>query len=243
DLRRVFPARAHAYPFLACRFRHLRAVVEADNVDSQHLLRLERVTRDQLLRLVGRSVGQQREPLGHQFVGDTHRLVELALRLLRDTNVVAGTFAHLALAVQAAEDGHGDADLRLLPGIDLELPPNHQVVQLFATAQLDVGADLDAVAALHQRVEAFTQVDFPAGLDPFGEVVALQHSLHGDLTRQTQHVAEGEAAEPLPVVTDLGPRDVDDAADLCQVVAGVGLDLLCRQPLARVVAAAGVADA
>ena len=36
--------------------------------------------------------------------------------------------------------------------------------------------------------------------------------------------------------------DVDDLADLREVIAGVGLDLLRRQPGARLVAAAGVAD-
>ena len=38
------------------------------------------------------------------------------------------------------------------------------------------------------------------------------------------------------------PIDVDDLADLCKVVARVGLDLLLGEPGAGLVAAAGVAD-
>ena len=42
------------------------------------------------------------------------------------------------------------------------------------------------------------------------------------------HVEEAELAEPVAVAVDLGLVDVDDLADLRQVVAGVGLDLLLR---------------
>ena len=51
-----------------------------------------------------------------------------------------------------------------------------------------------------------------------------------------------ELAEPVAVVVHLGLVDVDDLADLLQVIAGVGLDLLRGQPGAGLVAAAGVAD-
>src|SRR5262249_27916069 len=53
---------------------------------------------------------------------------------------------------------------------------------------------------------------------------------------------EAEFREPLAVVTDLGAVDVDDLADLAQVIAGIGLDLLLRQPSARLVTTRWVAD-
>src|SRR5262249_40073200 len=139
---------------------------------------------------------------------------ELLLRRLADADVVTQALSHLHLAVQATQNRHGDADLRLLAGLGLQVTPDQEVVQLLATPQLDVGLDLDRVAALHQRVEALAEVDRRALLDALGEVVALQHPLDSDLPRQGQHVSEGELAKPFAVATYLGPANVDDAADL-----------------------------
>ena len=51
------------------------------------------------------------------------------------------------------------ADLRLLPGVPLEVAADHQVEQLLRAAEFHVGLDLDAVLPLHQRVQALVQVD------------------------------------------------------------------------------------
>ena len=51
------------------------------------------------------------------------------------------------------------------PASLLQVAADHQVEQLLAAAQFDVGLDLDAVLALHQRVEALVQVDRRAGLE------------------------------------------------------------------------------
>ena len=53
-------------------------------------------------------------------------------------------------------------------------------------------------------------------------------------------IGKAPAYEPLRVTSVLA--DVDDLADLLQVIAGVGLDLLRRQARAGLIAAAGVAD-
>ncbi len=88
------------------------------------------------------------------------------------------------------------------------------------------------------------QVDRHRRLRPeaFGEVVALQHALHGDLTGQAQDVEERKFAEPVAVAVDLGLADVDDLADLGQVIARIVLDLFGGQPGPRLVPTAGVAD-
>src|SRR5262249_33613576 len=105
------------------------------------------------------------------------------------------------------------------------------------------GPDLDGVLPLHERIQALVQVDGHAGRGPeaVGEVVALQHALDGDPAGQRQDVEEVPPAEPLVVVTDLGPGDVDDLADLAEVATGVGLDLLLGEPGPGLVPAAGVA--
>ena len=67
-------------------------------------------------------------------------------------------------------------------------------------------------------------------------------SAHGDFARQAEDVEEAEAAEPVAVGAHLRLVDVDDLAHLLQVIAGVALDLFLRQPGARLVTAAGIAD-
>ena len=86
------------------------------------------------------------------------------------------------------------------------------------------------------------QVDRRARFDPLCEVVALQHTLHGDLAGQAEHVEEIEAAEPFTVITDLCFVDVDDFGDLLKIIAGIGLDLFLSEARARLIAAARVAD-
>ena len=62
------------------------------------------------------------------------------------------------------------------------------------------------------------------------------------MPRQVEDVEERPRREPVAVVVDLGPVQVDDPADLAEVVLGVGLDLLLGQLGAGLVAARGIAD-
>src|SRR5262249_41614678 len=114
--------------------------------------------------------------------------------------------------------------------------------QLLAAAEFDVRVNLDAVVPLHERVQAFVQVDRRARLAPLREVVALEHALDRDLARQREDVEEREPGEPVAVAMHLGLADVDDLADLLEVVDRVGLDLLLREPGARLIAPARIAD-
>src|SRR5262249_34171226 len=182
--------------------RRLRAVVEGDNVGRQSLLRLHQVCLARVNEsgdLVDGPIRQQLEPLTHQSVGDAHGLVELRLRGFADADVVAQALTHAAHAVEATQDRQGDADLWRLTSVALQVTAHHQTEELLAPAQLDIGADLDRVTALHQWVEALVQVDGRLSLETFGEVVALQHPLHGDLARQGQHIEKTEPTEPVAV--------------------------------------------
>src|SRR5438874_2159933 len=86
-------------------------------------------------RTIKRPVGQQLEPVGHEFVGDAHDLGELRGSRLADADIVSEALTHFLHAVGAAEDRHRDADLWLLAGVLLEPPADHKVEELLAAAE------------------------------------------------------------------------------------------------------------
>src|SRR5262249_47492569 len=160
----------------------------------------------------------------------------------RHANVIAEALAHAALAVEAAQDRQRHANLRFLPGVPLQIASDHQAEKLLTAAELDIGPDLHAVVTLHERVQTPVHVDGRAGLQTLGEVIALQHALHGNLAGQVENVEKREAAKPFPVVADDRLGNVDDLANLFEVIARVGLHLLHGQVGARLIAAARIAD-
>jgi len=85
------------------------------------------------------------------------------------------------------------------------------------------------------------QVDGCAGFVPFGEVIAFQHTLHGDLAGKAQNIEKRVLAKPLAVVADFGLGGVNDLADLFEVINSVVLNLLLSQPGPSLIAAAGIA--
>src|SRR5207247_578560 len=133
-------------------------------------------------------------------------------------DVVAQALTHAADAVEPAQNRQRHADLRFLPGVALQVAADHQAEKLLAAAKLDIRVNLHAVAALHERVKTFMQINRRPRFQPLGEVVALQHALHGDLAGQAEQIEKTEAAEPVAVVTHLGPVDVDDLADLLEII-------------------------
>ena len=52
-------------------------------------------------------------------------------------------------AVKPAEDRQGQADLRLLAGIPLQIAADHQVEKLLRAAEFHVGPHVDGIVALH----------------------------------------------------------------------------------------------
>src|SRR5262249_43555976 len=148
---------------------------------------------------------------------------------LADADVIPQALAHLPGAVQSAEYGHGQADLRLLTGVGLESTANHEVEELLTAAELHVSADLNRVLSLHERVKAFVQRNRYAFLKSLGELVALEHPLDGDFPRQRHGVEESVLTEPFAVVAHLGAVKVDDLLELREVVGGVDLNLFRRE--------------
>jgi len=180
--------------------------------------------------------------LPQRLVGDAHQLAEQLVRGQADSDVVAQALAHPPHAVGPHEDRHRQGHLgRLPPGL-LEVAGHQEAEELLGPAQLDVGADLDGIPALHQRVEALVQVDRLLGGKPLGEILAGRDLRQGHVPRQVEDVEERPGREPIAVVVDLGAVEVDDPPDLAEIILGVGLDLLGRQLGPRLVAPRGVAD-
>ena len=86
------------------------------------------------------------------------------------------------------------------------------------------------------------QIDRRTGLAPLGEVISLQHALHGDFGHEGEQIEKGKPAEPVAIVPHLRARDVDHLADLLQIIAGILFDLLRRQAGSRLVPTARVPD-
>ena len=103
--------------------------------------------------------GRVREVHREQLVGDAHDLAELLAGRLVDPDVVAERLRHLLLAVEADEQRRREHDLRLLAGALLQMAAHDEVEELVGAAELDVGADLDRVHALQQRVQELHQRD------------------------------------------------------------------------------------
>src|SRR5262249_38089864 len=142
---------------------------------------------------------------------------------------------------KSTEDRQRDADLRLLPGIFLQVAANHQAKKLLAAAKLDICPDFHAVSTLHEWVEAFVHVDCLTFPDALREVVTFQHALHGNLRHQTEHIEEMKTGEPFAVVAHLRLVNVDDFAHLLQVIASVGFDLVYGETSPRLIPAARIA--
>src|SRR5207248_66074 len=50
-----------------------------------------------------------------------------------------------------------------------------------------------------------------------------------------------EAAKPIAIADDFGPGNINDLADLLQIILSIGFDLFNRETRARLIAAAGIA--
>ena len=80
-----------------------------------------------------------------------------------------------------------------------------------------------------------------AGGIPLGKVVACQHLRDSHFAAQRDDIGKAHFAEPVTVPMDLGPRQVDDLADLMEVILRVRFDFIGGQLFtARMIAPAGV---
>ena len=165
------------------------------------------------------------------------------VRVLGHADEVVEALAHLAGAVGADQDRHRQRYLGGMPLLLLQVAAEQEVEELLGAAQFDIGPDLDGVLALHQGVEVFVERNRLAALEAIGEVLAGRELGDRDLAHQVEDVQERPFAEPVAIVVDLGPLQVDDPTDLGEVVLGVGRNLIFGQDFrTSLVAARGVAD-
>jgi hypothetical protein len=125
--------------------------------------------------------------------------------------------------------------------LGLQVTGEHEAVELFGAAQFNIGTDFNAVPCLHDGVQAFMQKDGTLFAVAFGKVVACEQLSDGDATAEAENICEGHAAEPVSVAMHFGSLQIDNFADLVEVVAGIVFDFVGCEPFAAsFVAAAGV---
>ena len=98
-----------------------------------------------------------------------------------------------------SSSGRITATCGALAGVLLQLAAEQDVEGLIGAAELDVGADLDRVVRLHERIEELVDADRRAVAIALGEVVALEHARHGALRAETDHVLEAQRASHSPL--------------------------------------------
>jgi hypothetical protein len=160
--------------------------------------------------------------------------------------VVGQRLRHLALAVRAHQERHGEDHLRSLAVGGLDRAAHQQVELLVGSPQLDVRPDGDGVVTLQDGVQQLEQRHRLARAPAPGEVLALEDLRDGDVPHQGEERLGGHV-EPLGVVADLEPLvRAQNLRGLIDVGAGVGVDLLareqgpCRGATARIPDARGV---
>ena len=133
-------------------------------------------------------------------------------------------------------------NLRLLSLSLLQVSRHQQAEELLRSPQLDVGPDLDRIPTLHQRIEAFVKINGFGGGDSVGEVFARGDLAQGHLAGELEHLQEAPSREPVAVVVNLGLIQVNQPADLVEIIPGIGRDLVFSQLGAGLVAARWIAD-
>ncbi|OPZ90551.1 MAG: hypothetical protein BWY73_01295 [candidate division TA06 bacterium ADurb.Bin417] len=218
-------------------------MVKGDHVPGQAFLGFLRVAGQERADLGLAPVGQAAEVAFHDRVGYRHQLAEHLVGRGVDRDVVAVTLAHLAHPVGPLQDGHGDDHLLLLAVDLLDRPAGQQVEFLLGGADLDVALQGDRVVALEQRVEELLERDRVAARVTAAEIFPLQHLGHREGGRRLDDVRKGQLAEPVGVVDELDPVQVQDAADLLPVGAEVPLDRFGVQQRSGFAPAGRIADA
>ena len=180
--------------------------------------------------------------LADHLVGDGHGLAEHILGSIGQADVVAVGLGHLAHAVGALEQRHGERDLRLHAHLLHELTAGKQVEELVGAAHLHVGLDLNGVEGLHHGVQELVQGDRRLGLVALGKVIALEDAGDGELGAHLQQSGQIHRQDPVAIVHDGGLLGIQDLHGLADIGLGVGLDLLLRKLRAGGVLARRIAD-
>ena len=103
--------------------------------------------------------------------------------------------------------------------------------------------DGNRIVRLEQRVEKLHHRDCLTAPVARGEVVAVEHAVHGVLGAEAHHVFQGKILEPGSLPGNLDLVYVHDLAHLVEVGLGIGLHFLGAEHLARGGASRRIADA
>ena len=104
-------------------------------------------------------------------------------------DVVVEGLRHLALAVGAGQQRHGEDHLLGLTVGSLDVATQQQVELLIGPAELDIRLDRDGVVSLHDRIEQLEHRDRLARGEALGEVVALEQLRDGGRAQQREQLA------------------------------------------------------
>jgi hypothetical protein len=157
-VNRQVPVHMNAPEVFTSLPRRLLAVKQLDQLACQALLRVSRAASDEFHVLGRVEPGQILEPGGHHEIGDAHGLAEDLLGRIGQPDGIPVGLGHLP-AVEAVEQRRHHDHLGLLTLLLLEIAPDQQIEQLVSATELDVGAHLDGVPALHHRVDQLVQSD------------------------------------------------------------------------------------
>ena len=187
--------------------------------------------------------GQQFVITPHEIVGDGHDLAEDLGRGFVDADIVAVGLGHLAHAVQAFQQGHGQDALAFHAVVGLEVAAHQQVELLVGTAHFHIGLEGHGVIALAEGIDEFVDGDGALLAEALFKVVALHHAGHGVAGGQADEVRGVHLAQPVGIEFHDGLFGIEDLEDLLLVGLGIGDDLFLGQGRTGLGAAGGVADA
>ena len=107
-----------------------------------------------------------------------------------------------------------------------KLAAHQEIEHLVGAAKLHVGFDSYRVVGLEQGVKQFGDGDGSVLAKALGKVVPFEELGDGEPPGQADNIGQGEFAEPLALVNDLGAVAVNDLEELAEVGLGVFHDLV-----------------
>src|SRR5215472_5233270 len=124
-------------PFRRGFFSGFVPVVETDDVFAERLLGFTRVSCRRIAQssdFFGRAVREQFEPFTHQLIRHAHYLGKLIVSRFANADIVAETFPHTPMSVEAAKNGKSNTNLWFLSRVALQIATDHKAKELFASA-------------------------------------------------------------------------------------------------------------
>ncbi len=186
--------------------------------------------------------GEQLVIAPHQIVRNGHDLAEHGGGRLVNADIVAVGFRHLAHAVGAFQQGHGQNALGFQAVVGLKGAAHQQVEFLVRAAHFHIRFQADGVVALAQGVEKFVDGNGALLAEALFKIVPFHHPGHGVAGGQPDEIRGVHRAQPAGVECDHGLFRIENFEHLAFVGFGIGEHLLFRQGRAGFGTAGRVAD-